>query len=118
MAFDISLTEAVVGILGAVGTLLGAWATLRRTESEAMSKTAEIRSAAALQLTQHQGAFQTQLMGRVQELERTVSEERQHCEAKLREERERCDAEIGRLRCDLVKLQRGNNAPRRHDDPA
>lgn len=117
MSFEVSLTEALVGVLGAVGTLLGAWATLRRTESESRSRSAEVQSAAAMQLTQHQGLFQGQLLERVQGLERNIIEERERCEARLGEERARCDAEIRRLHCDIAKLRRGENAVTRHDDP-
>ncbi|MCB1745459.1 MAG: hypothetical protein KDK91_34145 [Gammaproteobacteria bacterium] len=124
MATEVTLVEAIVGALGALGTALSSWALLTRASTESRSKSAEVQSAAAMQLTQQQGQFTSSLISRVSELETTIKDERVRCDERVNEERARCDgelekrdSEIGRIRCELVKIQRGHDAKVRHDDP-
>lgn len=136
MAIEITWVQAIVGVLGALGSALGAWAVFKRAETDSRSQQAQVQSAAAMQLTQQQGAFQTQLIGRVDVLEKRVIEERDRCDEQIAEERKRrdqqiaeerarCDGEldsmrteISRLHTEIARMRRGEGAPVRHNDPS
>lgn len=114
---EVSISEVIIGVLGALGAVLGAWAAMRKAETDGRSKVAEAQSTAAMVLAQQQGAFHAHLIERVGTLEGRILEERARCDARLDDERARCETELKRMSCAIAKMQRGDSTQTRRDDP-